>query len=131
MSQVRVISPGQVAQPTGNGSSSAERKFVLRSLSLLLFVHAFAIGTIYGQAVDPGPRGGSVGAGQPIAGLSTDQQRFFATAVSQFTEIQGVQDPGPGNGGLGPTFNSNSCASCHSQPAVGGTSPSTSAYPFV
>ncbi len=131
MKQVQVISPGHAACHTGKGSRSAKRKFVLRSLSLLLFFHAFAIGTVYGQAVDPGPRGGSVGAGQAIAGLSADQQRFFATAMSQFTEIQDVQDPSPGNGGLGPTFNSNSCGSCHSQPAIGGTSPSTSAYPFV
>jgi CxxC motif-containing protein (DUF1111 family) len=51
--------------------------------------------------------------------------------MSQFTEVQNVADPSPGNGGLGPTFNSNSCGSCHSQPAIGGTSPSTSAFPFV
>ncbi len=131
MKQVHVISPGHVAYPTRNGSSSAKRIFALRTLFLLLFLHSSAIGTLYAQAVDPGPRGGSIGAGQPIAGLSTDQQRFFNTAMSQFTEVQGVQDPGPGNGGLGPTFNSNSCGSCHSQPAIGGTSPSTSAYPFV
>jgi CxxC motif-containing protein (DUF1111 family) len=87
---------------------------------------------IFAQAQsDPGPRGGTVGAGNPIAGLSADQLRFFTNAVNQFTEVQNVQDPSPGNGGLGPTFNSNSCGSCHSQPAIGGTSPSTSAFPFV
>jgi CxxC motif-containing protein (DUF1111 family) len=32
---------------------------------------------------------------------------------------------------LGPAFNSNSCSSCHAQPAVGGTSPSTSQYPNI
>jgi len=131
MKQVHVIMPGLMADPAGNGSGSAKRKVVLRSLALLLFLPVVAIGTVYGQAVDPGPRGGSVGAGLPVAGLSGDQQRFFATALAQFTEVQGVQDPSPGNGGLGPTFNSNSCGSCHSQPAIGGTSPSTSAYPFV
>lgn len=131
MKQAHVISSGPVASPTGNESRNAKQKVVLKVFSLLLILPAFAIGTVYGQAVDPGPRGGSVGAGQPIAGLSADQQRFFATALSQFTEVQNVLDPGPGNGGLGPTFNSNSCGSCHSQPAIGGTSPSTSAYPFV
>ena len=32
---------------------------------------------------------------------------------------------GGANNGLGPRFNSNQCASCHSQPAVGGSSPPT------
>jgi CxxC motif-containing protein (DUF1111 family) len=131
MKQVQEISPGHVGRFTGNGSSNTKRKFVLRSLSLLLFLHALAIGTVYGQAVDPGPRGGTVGAGAPIANLSPDQTRFFQTALSQFTEVEGVTLTSPGNGGLGPTFNSNSCGSCHSQPSVGGTSPSTSAYPFI
>jgi CxxC motif-containing protein (DUF1111 family) len=85
----------------------------------------------HGQAVDPGPRGGSIGAGLPIAGLSADQQRFFSTALSQFTEVEDVQNPGSGDGGLGPTFNGNACVMCHVQPAIGGTSPSTKAFPFV
>ena len=29
----------------------------------------------------------------------------------------------PADGGLGPRFNYNSCASCHTYPAVGGSSP--------
>lgn len=99
------------------------------TLSLFLPILAFAM-TVSAQT-DPGPRGGTVGAGSPIAGLSADQQRFFLNALNQFTEVQNVTDPTPGNGGLGPTFNSNSCGSCHSQPAIGGTSPSTSAFPFV
>ena len=32
--------------------------------------------------------------------------------------------------GLGPGFNSNSCGSCHAQPAVGGSSPSTTSLPI-
>ena len=53
--------------------------------------------------------------------------------MSRFTQIDSVSgnisgEPGTG---LGPGFNSNSCSSCHAQPAVGGTSPSTTAYPFV
>lgn len=96
------------------------------------FALSFAVCSLaYGQAVDPGPRGGTISAGQPIAGLSVDQQRFFDNAMDQFNEVQNVPDPSPGNGGLGPTFNSNSCGSCHSQPATGGTSPSTAAFPFV
>jgi CxxC motif-containing protein (DUF1111 family) len=37
----------------------------------------------------------------------------------RFQEVEGVAN------GLGPRFNSTSCSSCHSQPAVGGSSPAT------
>ncbi len=131
MKQVHVFSSGNVARFTGNGTTNEKREFALRILIAVLFLGAFGNRAVFGQAVDPGPRGGSVGAGQPVAGLSADQQRFFTNALSQFNEVQDVTDPSPGNGGLGPVFNSNSCGSCHSQPATGGTSPSTSAYPFV
>jgi CxxC motif-containing protein (DUF1111 family) len=82
------------------------------------------------EALDPGPRAGSVGAGNPIQGLATPQNAFFQNGLSQFIEVEGVALPSPGNGGLGPAFNSNSCGSCHSQPAPGGTSPSMNAFPF-
>lgn len=81
--------------------------------------------------MDPGPRAGSVGSGNPIQGLTTQQNEFFQNGLSQFIEVEGVTLTSPGNGGLGPTFNSNSCGSCHSQPATGGTSPSMNAFPFV
>jgi len=83
------------------------------------------------HATDPGPRGGSIGAGAPIAGLTPVQTQFFQNGQGQFTEIEDVVLTSPGNGGLGPSFNSNSCGSCHSQPATGGTSPSVNAFPFV
>src|SRR5580700_7013926 len=92
------------------------------------------------ESLDPGPRVGfgvsgnpafPNNPGNPIQGLSPQQTAFFQNGLSQFIEVENVALPSPGNGGLGPTFNSNSCGSCHSQPAIGGTSPSTSAYPFV
>src|SRR3984893_19166783 len=76
-------------------------------------------------AVDPGPRGAPAGAGAPVAGLSADQTRFFNDALMTFQHTEGVVN------GLGPTFNGDSCGLCHSQPAIGGTSPSTTAFPFV
>jgi CxxC motif-containing protein (DUF1111 family) len=82
-------------------------------------------------SLDPGPRAGSLGAGSPIQGLTSNQTAFFQNGLSQFTEEEGVTLNGPGDGGLGPAFNGDSCGSCHSQPAAGGTSPSTTAYPFV
>jgi CxxC motif-containing protein (DUF1111 family) len=39
------------------------------------------------------------------------------SGLAKFVEVEGVEE------GLGPRFNSNSCVSCHSQPAVGGSSP--------
>ena len=78
-----------------------------------------------GQPVDPGPRGAPVSAGAPIAGLTSDQLAFFADGAARFN------DPDTVSSGLGPTFNADFCGTCHSQPAEGGTSPSTTAYPFV
>jgi len=38
--------------------------------------------------------------------------------------VSGTVSGAPGHG-LGPRFNADSCAACHSQPAIGGTSPAT------
>ena len=83
------------------------------------------------ESLDPGPRAISVGAGNHIQGLSSQQLAFFQNGLSQFNELEGVPRNSSGNGGLGPTFNSNSCGSCHSQPATGGTSPNANAFPNV
>jgi len=81
-------------------------------------------GTAFAQH-DPGVRGGPAGAGGPLAGLSSDEVNFFNSAKDRFAEIDSVSGaiPGEAGVGLGPGFNSNSCASCHAQPAVGGTDP--------
>lgn len=82
---------------------------------------------------DPGPRGGRIGAGQPVSGLTANQMSFFQDAKKRFLEVDSVSGniPGETGIGLGPTFNSNQCASCHSQPATGGSSPSRTAFPFI
>jgi CxxC motif-containing protein (DUF1111 family) len=82
-------------------------------------------------AQDPGVRAGSVGAGQPFASLdqTPGATEFFANGQGRFAEVEVVR--GGVNNGLGPRFNTNQCSSCHAQPAVGGSSPSTSAYPFI
>lgn len=84
-------------------------------------------------AHDPGPRGGAVSAGQPVSGLTQQQMDFFVNGMQRFLEVDSVSGrmPGENGSGLGPTFNANQCAGCHSQPAVGGSSPSRSAYPFI
>lgn len=66
---------------------------------------------------DPGVRGGAPDAGEPIAGLTAAELDFFKAALAEFVDEETVED------GLGPAMNLNSCAGCHTQPAVGGSSP--------
>ena len=70
-------------------------------------------------AVDPGVRGGAAGAGGHLHGLTASQKMFFDAGSDEFQEADGLAE------GLGPRFNLDSCSGCHSQPAVGGTSPAT------
>jgi CxxC motif-containing protein (DUF1111 family) len=74
---------------------------------------------------DPGPRGGAAGAGGNFPTLNATEQIAFGRAKTVFQEVDSVSGtiPGESGVGLGPTFNGNSCAMCHAQPAVGGTSP--------
>jgi len=53
-------------------------------------------------------------AGDPLAGLSAAQLAAFDTGKEQFDRVFTIAE------GLGPIFNQNSCASCHSNP-VGGS----------
>jgi CxxC motif-containing protein (DUF1111 family) len=80
--------------------------------------------SLWGQS-DPGPRGGPPGAGGPYATLNANELWYFTQALARFREVDSVTgtEPGTNGRGLGPTFNGNSCAQCHSQPAVGGSSP--------
>ena len=57
--------------------------------------------------------------------LNTNEQNFFNQAQLRFQEIDSVSGniPGEAGVGLGPTFNGNSCAQCHAQPTIGGSSP--------
>jgi CxxC motif-containing protein (DUF1111 family) len=57
--------------------------------------------------------------GDPISGLTAQQQESFADGKADFAEVESVAD------GLGPLFNGRSCAECHSAPVVGGGSDRT------
>ena len=81
------------------------------------------------NALDPGVRGGTPGAGGPLPGLTADETAFFQDGQGRFAETEVVQ--GGSNNGLGPRFNSNQCLSCHAQPAGGGTSPAKNPLPDV
>src|SRR2546428_382569 len=75
-------------------------------------------------ATDPGTRSGAPGAGGPLPGLGRLNLQFFLAGQGAFQEIDSVQGTIPDTGlGLGPRFNLDNCAGCHSQPAPGGTSP--------
>ncbi len=99
-------------------SVSSRHRFVVCVLAIL--GPAMALGQ-----TDPGPRGGPSGAGGPFAGLNAAEQAAFVAGKGVFEEVDSVSggvagEPGVG---LGPTFNGNSCAMCHAQPDVGGSSP--------
>jgi CxxC motif-containing protein (DUF1111 family) len=68
-------------------------------------------------AKDPGVRAGAPGAGGPFSDLTRSQLAFFTAGQTEFQQEEEVDE------GLGPMMNLDSCAGCHTQPAVGGTSP--------
>jgi len=75
-------------------------------------------------ARDPGVRPDPAGAGGMFSGLTDLEQQLFGVGLEAFEEVQSVQGTIPQTEpGLGPRFNLDSCAGCHSQPAIGGTSP--------
>jgi CxxC motif-containing protein (DUF1111 family) len=96
--------------------------------SLLLSAVCLIVLTTANAQQDPGPRGGPAAAGGALPGLNSNEQSAFSNAVSNFIEVDSVSGtiPGETGTGLGPTFNGNSCAQCHAQPAVGGSSPGLS-----
>src|SRR5216684_2353157 len=98
------------------------RAALIESIALCLILGG--AGSVLAQT-DPGPRGGTKGAGGPFPALNTNEQAFFNAARGRFQEIDSVSGAVAGEAGvgLGPTFNANSCAACHAEPDVGGTSP--------
>jgi CxxC motif-containing protein (DUF1111 family) len=74
----------------------------------VLALGVVAIATVRGAPVEPQPR-----SGQALHGLDEQQQLRFDLGRVQFERTITIED------GLGPTFNQNSCASCHNNP-VGG-----------
>ena len=77
---------------------------------------------------DPGVRPGPAGAGGPIAGATANEKAVFTASRTTFKEVDSVSGAvidGSNGSGLGPGFNMDSCAGCHAQPEVGGSSPFT------
>ena len=114
-------------------SISSRRCFSAGALLLLVLVGTtliiLSVGTLQAQSVsDPGPRPSSGGNATPFT-LSefADMRTFWGGGQKVFKQPFSVSGTiGIETGvGLGPAFNGNSCAMCHSQPTLGGSSPST------
>jgi cytochrome c peroxidase len=114
-------------------SLKAISRFLLMAVAVLALAPLALVVVVraQSQAQDPGVRGGAAGAGGFVTGLTQNQKNVIGTITATFEEVNsvtGVGNGGTGNLGLGPRFDSNSCNSCHSQPAVGGSAPFTSAF---
>jgi len=122
MKRFHVVPPDYTELPKGDAPATPNRKVIFCSLVSVIFLLLTAF-VVQGQnpAHDPGPRTGTPGAGAIIAGNSGNQGSYFNKGQDEFAQVQNVQSTDAF--GLGPTFNSNSCGSCHSQPALGGSSP--------
>jgi CxxC motif-containing protein (DUF1111 family) len=116
-------SAGKIKLAIRNKNANPKRPLILRGLFTLICSLSFVY-ALQGQnqAHDPGPRTGTPSAGNFISGLTASQQSYFSDGQTRFQEVESVQNGT--NNGLGPSFNSNSCSSCHAQPSIGGTSPS-------
>ena len=102
--------------------NQAKWRVVLVVLVVMFFGVAESIQAQF-RAKDPGVRGGPAGAGGALPGLTTAEREMFDVGLLDFNEAEEVDE------GLGPRFNFTGCGGCHSQPAVGGTSPA--ANPLV
>ncbi len=75
---------------------------------------------------DPGPRAGAPGAGFPYPTLNARELSLYSQAFLRFVRPVSVSGTIEKGLGLGPTFNGNTCAMCHAQPSIGGSSPGLS-----
>jgi CxxC motif-containing protein (DUF1111 family) len=122
------MSPGVFARLVEKSKFVSIRKPVV-AIAFLVAVSFATVTLAQFSPHDPGVRGGTIDAGQPLDMSKTPgASSFFTDGLGRFTAVEGVSGQ-PNNNGLGPRFNTNQCSSCHAQPAVGGTSPSTSAFP--
>src|ERR1700740_775729 len=103
----------------------------IKLASVLVFLVALFFPGMALAQTDPGVRSNTgVNAGQPFASVSANPSdlAFFQTGLAQFNEHQTVTGDNPG---LGPRFNLDTCGGCHSQPAIGGSSPASGVFPNV
>jgi CxxC motif-containing protein (DUF1111 family) len=90
---------------------------ILTATALCLFTLEVKISSQAFVAHDPGVRGGPPSAGQPLPGLTPHELEYFNAGKADFEEAEEPDE------GMGPRMNLDSCGGCHSQPAIGGSSP--------
>ena len=98
---------------------------MLKTARLTLALVAVSLLSIVTLAqTDPGVQSGSRGTGAALSSVLADDNAgilaFFNDGQGRFQEVDTVS-----SNGLGPRFNSNSCSSCHAQPAIGGSGPAS------
>jgi len=125
-----MLKPDMTPLQESSGKSSRRHSLYYVALGLLLAASVAALiarpATVHGAplAVDPGPRPLPADAGNFYSTLTQNQSAITHRLTEIFTEVNFVAGgPLVKTVGLGPRFNSNSCNSCHSYPAVGGSSP--------
>ena len=100
-------------------------KFTLVALLMVAMSAAAANAqTTSTDPTDPGVQTANRGTGKGVASLTTTDgsSQFFQNGLGRFQDVEAVSGgANVANVGLGPRFNSISCVSCHSQPAVGGS----------
>lgn len=124
----KAIAKGGVMEPTNRAEVLAARPWAAMKHSMVsLLAFSFLVaGPVWAQtAIDPGVRGGPPGGGAFVPNLYHFMSFVEPSVLSQFEQPAVVTGGPVGGNGLGPRFNSNSCVSCHSQPAPGGSSPAT------
>ncbi len=86
----------------------------------------FLAGMAFAQT-DPGVQSANRGTGAALSSVLSNSPSgifaFFTDGQARFQEVEAVSNSA--KYGLGPRFNSNSCSSCHAQPAIGGTGAAT------
>jgi CxxC motif-containing protein (DUF1111 family) len=99
-----------------------------RAVPLLVLLSLVLVSSAIAQT-DPGVRPGAAAAGGPLASVAANTPLtilgFFNDGLDRFSEVDSVKGAlaNEEGVGLGPRYNSRSCAACHAAPAIGGSSP--------
>ena len=105
-----------------SGAVSPKEGIVIRTASIFLSITLVA-GFAFAQT-DPGVQSGNRGTGTALSSVLANDNPgildFFNDGQLRFQDVETVS--GGEDNGLGPRFNSVSCSSCHTQPALGGSS---------
>lgn len=115
--------PGSLnSQCENTRDRNGKRMRATRLLAIVALTSWCVIGIANAQT-DPGVQSGNRGTGAALSSVLSNSPSgilsFFTDGQARFQEVESVS--GGANNGLGPRFNSNSCSSCHAQPALGGT----------